>query len=47
MAEWNSSSNLSKSRGVHLNLIYVYTCKNPLFNGGYLSSFVEYFLPYK
>jgi hypothetical protein len=34
-------------RGVHLHLLYVYTCENPLFNGGYLPSFVEYFLPYK
>ena len=24
----------SKARGVHLHLNYVYTCENPLFNGG-------------
>jgi hypothetical protein len=33
-------------RDVHLHLIYVDTCENPLFNGGgYLPSFVEYFYP--
>ena len=36
-----------EAQGVHLHLIYVYTCENPLFNGGYLPFFVEYFLPYK
>jgi hypothetical protein len=37
-----------KITGVHLHLIYVYACENPLFNGGgYLPSFVEYILPYK
>ena len=33
-------------QGVHLHLIYVYTCENPHFNGrGYLPSFIEFFHP--
>ena len=41
--------NMTTTHGVHLHLIYVYTCENPLLRGGGVNcpSFVEKFPPYK
>ena len=36
---------LEYPRGVHLHLIYVYTCENPLFNGGIYFPSLNIFYP--